>query len=112
MAEPREDPFAGGQLPSAFPEVALRTLADGMRAVGARQVVRRGRQDARGRLKAAPRSSSCSACAHTADRPFHSLALGVWHDIALDAGDQVRAWREDYADHGPTPFTEILRAGR
>jgi hypothetical protein len=35
----------------------------------------------------------------------------VWHDIALDAGEQLRAWREDYADLGRTAFAEVLRAG-
>jgi hypothetical protein len=42
---------------------------------------------------------------------FRPLAPGVGHRIGLDAGDRLRAWREDYADHGPPPFTEILRAG-
>jgi hypothetical protein len=36
----------------------------------------------------------------------------VWHHIALDAGDQLRAWRDDYADHGPTPFAEIFESRR
>ena len=35
-----------------------------------------------------------------------SLAVGVWHHIAFDAGDDLKAWR-DYADRGPVPFTQI-----
>lgn len=39
--------------------------------------------------------------------PFEELAVGVWHHIALDAGDELREWRE-YASGGPVPFTEIF----
>jgi glyoxalase family protein len=40
-------------------------------------------------------------------RPFQPLAPGVWHHMALDAGDQLPQWRE-YAAGGPIPFTQIF----
>ena len=41
------------------------------------------------------------------ERPFEELAVGVWHHIALDAGEELKEWRE-YANGGPVPFTEIF----
>jgi glyoxalase family protein len=43
----------------------------------------------------------------TTDRPFQPLAPGVWHHMALDAGDWLPQWRE-YAAEGPIPFTQIF----
>ena len=40
-------------------------------------------------------------------RPFQPLAPGVWHHMALDAGDRLPQWRE-YAAGGPVPFTQIF----
>lgn len=40
------------------------------------------------------------------ERPFQELAIGVWHHIALDAGEELQDWR-DYAASGPIPFTPI-----
>lgn len=40
------------------------------------------------------------------ERPFEELAVGVWHHIAFDAGDELQEWR-DYAASGPVPFTRI-----
>jgi glyoxalase family protein len=40
-------------------------------------------------------------------RPFQPLAPGVWHHMALDAGDQLPQWR-GYAAGGPIPFTQIF----
>ena len=40
-------------------------------------------------------------------RPFQPLAPGVWHHMALDAGDQLPQWRA-YAAGGPIPFTQIF----
>lgn len=39
--------------------------------------------------------------------PFEELAVGVWHHIAFDAGEELPAWRE-YAAGGPVPFTKIF----
>lgn len=39
--------------------------------------------------------------------PFEELAVGVWHHIALDAGEELKQWRE-YANGGPVPFTAIF----
>jgi glyoxalase family protein len=41
------------------------------------------------------------------DLPFQPLATGVWHHIALDAGNDLEAWRE-YANSGPAPYTQIF----
>lgn len=41
------------------------------------------------------------------DLPFEELAVGVWHHIAFDAGEELEAWRE-YANDGPVPFTKIF----
>jgi glyoxalase family protein len=41
------------------------------------------------------------------DLPFQPMAPGVWHHIALDAGDQLESWRE-HANRGPAPFTEVF----
>lgn len=35
-----------------------------------------------------------------------ALAVGVWHHVAFDAGDELKEWR-DFADGGPVPFTPI-----
>lgn len=40
------------------------------------------------------------------DRPFQEMAVGVWHHIAFDAGDELPAWRE-HAASGPVPFTPV-----
>lgn len=39
--------------------------------------------------------------------PYEELAVGVWHHIAFDAGEELKDWRE-YANQGPVPFTEIF----
>jgi glyoxalase family protein len=41
------------------------------------------------------------------DLPFQPLAPGVWHHMALDAGDYLESWRE-HANRGPEPFTHIF----
>jgi glyoxalase family protein len=41
------------------------------------------------------------------ERPFQAMAPGVWHHIALDAGDDLKSWRE-HANAGPAPFTQIF----
>ena len=42
------------------------------------------------------------------DRPPVTVeTVGVWHHIALDAGEQLQEWR-DYADTGPVPFTKVF----
>lgn len=40
------------------------------------------------------------------DRPFQEMAVGVWHHIAFDAGDELQAWRA-HAAAGPVPFTPV-----
>jgi glyoxalase family protein len=44
---------------------------------------------------------------HPPERPFQAMAPGVWHHIALDAGDELNGWRE-HANAGPVPFTQIF----
>jgi glyoxalase family protein len=41
------------------------------------------------------------------DRPFQAMAVGVWHHIAFDAGDDLKDWRE-HANAGPVPFTQVF----
>ncbi|MCW2965351.1 MAG: glyoxalase/bleomycin resistance protein/dioxygenase [Actinomycetia bacterium] len=41
------------------------------------------------------------------DLPFQPLAPGVWHHIALDAGDHLESWRE-HANRGLAPFTQVF----
>jgi glyoxalase family protein len=45
--------------------------------------------------------------ATVAGRPFQPLAIGVWHHMALDAGDALVAARDE-ADAGPLPWTGVF----